>query len=146
MIMKRIVGLKFLAVALLSLGLTVAQAETPDATIKLSAGSAAIGVGVSWGSGTLTYKGKTYPIEVDGLSVGDVGMSKIEATGNVYHLKSLDDFNGSYSAIGAGVTAGGGGAASTMQNQNGVRVDLVSNTKGVQFTFGPSGVTMKLKK
>jgi hypothetical protein len=53
--MKRIMGL--MTVAVLGLGLTVARAEdkTPDATLKLSAGSIAAGVGISWGSGTLTY-------------------------------------------------------------------------------------------
>ncbi len=62
-----VVGLVFL--------LTVARAEDqPDATIKLHGGSVAVGIGYSWGGGTLTYKGKTYEVEVKGLSVGDVGI------------------------------------------------------------------------
>jgi hypothetical protein len=96
MIMKRIMG--FITVAVLSLGLSVVQAQTPDATIRLSAGSVAAGIGVSWGSGTLTYQGKTYPIDVKGLSIGDAGISKIEASGKVYNLKKLNDFNGNFTA------------------------------------------------
>ena len=71
--------------AVLSLGLAVAQAqeETSDATIKLSSSSVAAGIGFSWGSGTLTYQGKTYPIEVNAISIGDVGITKVEATGKV---------------------------------------------------------------
>jgi len=33
-----------------------------DATLRLSGGSFALGIGVNWGSGTLTYKGKDYPV------------------------------------------------------------------------------------
>jgi hypothetical protein len=144
--MKRVMAL--MTVAVLGLGLTAAQAEekTPDATIKLSTGSVAVGVGVSWGSGTLTYKGKDYPISVNGLSVGDAGISKIEASGNIYDLKKLEDFDGNYTSVVAGATLGGGGGATKMRNQNGVSAELVATTKGVKLVLGTSGVEMKIKK
>jgi hypothetical protein len=123
-----------------------AQEEKPDATLKLSAGSVAAGIGYSWGGGTLTYKGKDYPVEVSGLSVGDVGVTKAEASGSVYNLKKLDDFNGNYTAAGAGATVAGGASASTMKNQNGVTINLVSTTQGLKFTFAAGGVSMKVKK
>ena len=41
-----------------------AAAELPDASITLSGGSMAVGVGITWASGTLYYKGKTYDVEV----------------------------------------------------------------------------------
>jgi len=41
----------------------------PDAILQLSGGSIAAGIGFSWGSGTLTYKGKDYPVSVNGLSL-----------------------------------------------------------------------------
>src|SRR6266498_3986467 len=44
----------------------------PDAILRLKGGSFAAGIGFSWGSGTLTYKGKDYPVSVNGLSVGKV--------------------------------------------------------------------------
>jgi hypothetical protein len=136
-----------IAVAALGLTLSVARAaDAPDATIKLSGGSVAAGVGYSWGSGTLTYQGKTYPISVSGLSVGDVGMTKLEASGDVANLKNLDDFDGNYTAVGAGATVAGGGSAAAMKNQNGVTVTLVSTTQGVKFTIGGAGVSMKIKK
>ena len=141
--------MRFMTIAALAVTLTTALAaeeKKPDATIKLSGGSVAAGVGFSWGSGTLTYKGKTHPIDVKGLSVGDVGVTKVEASGTVHNLKSLDDFDGNYTAVGAGATAGGGGSASTMRNQNGVTVDLVSTTQGVKIAIAASGVEMKIKK
>ena len=145
--MRRIIGLA--TIAALGLCLTMAQAadeKTPDATLKLSGGSVAAGIGISWGSGTLSYKGKDYPIDVKGLSVGDVGATKIEASGSVYNLKSLDDFNGNYTAAGAGLTAAGGAGVVAMKNQNGVTVNLVATTQGVKVALGAGGVDMKIKK
>src|SRR6058998_250873 len=68
----------------------------PDATLRLSGGSFALGIGVNWGSGTLTYKGKDYPVKVKGLSIGKVGMTSSSANGEVFNLKHLQDYNGHY--------------------------------------------------
>jgi hypothetical protein len=134
-------------VAALGFLLTAARAEdTPDATIKLSGGSVAVGIGYSWGGGTLTYKGKTYKVEVKGLSVGDVGASQVEASGNVYHLAKLADFDGNYTAAAAGATVAGGASATAMKNQNGVVINLVSTTQGLKFTLAAAGVDLKIKK
>ena len=144
--MTRVMGL--LTIAALSVALTSARAEegAADATIKLTGGSVAAGVGISWGSGTLSYKGKDYPIDVKGLSVGDVGVTKIAASGTVHNLKDIKDFDGNYTAVGAGAAAAGGGGAATMKNQNGVTVDLVSTTQGVKVAIGGGGVDMKIKQ
>ena len=145
--MRRMIGLA--TIAALGLFLTVARAEeakTPDATLRLSGGSVAAGLGINWGGGTLTYKGKEYPVDVKGLSVGDAGITKIEASGSVYNLKKLEDFNGNYTAAAAGLTAAGGASATAMKNQNGVEVNLVSTTKGVKVTLGGGGVSMKIKE
>ena len=114
----------------------------PDATIQLSGGTVAAGIGYSWASGTLIYKGKHYPISVDGLSVGSVGAESATATGKVYHLKSVSDFDGTYASVGAGATVGGGAAVATMKNQNGVVVDLGSTARGLKFNLSASGVNM----
>jgi hypothetical protein len=146
--MKRFVG--FVGIVALGLALTTARAEdkekTPDATLKLSGGSVAAGIGFSWGSGTLTYKGKDYPVDVKGLSAGDVGVTKVEASGKVYDLKDIGDFNGNYTAVGAGATAAGGGSVAAMRNQHGVTINLVATTQGVKITLGGAGVEMKIKE
>jgi hypothetical protein len=146
--MRRLV----MAFAIVSLCLPLAAAsakgkkEAPSATITLKEGSVAAGVGLSWGSGTLTYKGKTYPISVSGLDVGSVGVSRITATGKVYDLHKLEDFAGNYTAASAGATVGGGGGAAIMKNQNGVTVKLTATTRGLKFTVAASGVSMALKE
>jgi len=133
------------AAVLLVAAVAVAGDKPPDATVRLSQGSVAAGVGWSWASGELMYQGKTYHFKAEGLSVAEVEVTKAEATGNVYNLKSLDDFNGNYVALAAGLTVAGGANVSGMKNQNGVQINLVSTTQGVKFALGAGGVDMKLK-
>ena len=90
----------------MAVGFALAQDKPADATLKLSEGAVAAGVGHSWGKGTLTYKGRNYPVKVSGVSAGQVGVSKVEATGKVFNLAKLEDFNGTYAAAGAEGTAG----------------------------------------
>src|SRR5207244_11558583 len=56
-----------------SAGLASAQGGT-SATLTGSGGTVAAGIGLHWGTGTLSYSGKTYPVKVEGLSVGEVGV------------------------------------------------------------------------
>ena len=146
--MRRMMMTTLMTLAALGLILQVARAEekTPDATLRLHEGSVAAGIGFSWGGGTLTYKGKDYPVDVKGLSVGDVGITKIEATGKVYNLKSIGDFDGNYTGVAAGATAAGGGSVSTMRNQAGVTIDVIATTQGVKVVLGGGGVDLKIKK
>jgi hypothetical protein len=99
-----------------------------------------------WGSGTLTYKDKDYPVSVNGLSVGKVGITGGSASGEVYNLKKLRDFIGHHNAGGAGVTVAGGRNVYAMTNQNGVKVFLSSTTTGVDLTLAGGGVGMELTR
>jgi hypothetical protein len=127
-------------------GLAGAQSKEPDATLNLKEGSIAAGIGFSWGKGTLTYKGKQYPIKVEGLSVGEVGIQEATAIGRVYDLKKLEDFSGNYTAGGVGATVGGGAGASIMKNQNGVTIQLTSTTQGASLKLAASGLRLTLQQ
>src|SRR5262245_66484843 len=85
------VGLMVAATLSLPFSTALAKAKAPDATLQLSEGSIAAGLGFSWGGGTLTYKGKRYPVSVDGLSVGSVGISRATASGSVFNLKRSEE-------------------------------------------------------
>src|SRR5256885_14391433 len=74
----------------------------PDATLRLSTGGFALGIGVNWGSGTLTYRGKDYPVKVKGLSVGRVGATGFLVLGGVSNLSIFQVFTGIYTVRGAG--------------------------------------------
>ena len=127
-------------------GLVEAQERKPDATLTLSQGSIAAGIGFSWGKGMLTYKGKTYPVKVEGISVGEVGLSRATATGNVFDLKKLDDFPGNYTAAAAGIAAGGGASISGLRNQNGVMIELKSTTQGASLKLATEGIKLTLEQ
>jgi hypothetical protein len=145
--MKRlIVSVLVLVIALSLFGLVFAKEEKPDATLKLSEGQVGLGIGWSWGKGVLTFKGKEHPFKVKGLSVGDVGITTADATGSVYHLKKLSDFNGTYTSAAAEGTLGGGAGVTTMKNQNGVVINLKATTQGVNIKLAGEGVKLTLEK
>jgi hypothetical protein len=127
-------------------GLAVAQDKVPDATLTMSEGQVAFGIGFSWGKGVLTFQGKEYPFKVKGLSVVDIGITKATSSGKVYNLKKLEDFNGNYTAASAEGTLAGGAGALTMKNQNGVVIDLLSTTAGVNLKLSVEGVSLTLEK
>ena len=144
-----------IVISLVALGVTAGftQAAThqsePDATLRLSGGSFALGIGFSWGSGTLTYKGKNYPVKVNGLSVGKVGVTGSSAYGEVFNLKHLQNFNGHYNVGAAGtrgVTLGGGKSGTLMSNQAGVIVRISSTQKGVNVNATGGGVDMQIQR
>jgi hypothetical protein len=130
----------------LLVGLAVAQAKKPDATLKLSEGTVAVGIGFSWGKGTLTFKGKHYPVKVEGLSVGEVGVNRATAVGNVYKLTKLADFDGNYVAGGAEATIAGGAGVTAMKNQNGVVIEMKSTTQGASLKLAAEGLKLSVVK
>lgn len=111
----------------------------PVGTVSINMTSVAAGVGYSSGSGTLRFRGKTYLFKIDGLSVGNVGISSINAVGNVYNMSNVSQFPGNYAALGAGITLAGGVAGLKMQNQSGVIINLYAVQQGVQLNIGPQG-------
>lgn len=131
---------------LAGLALAAEKKKTPDATLTLSKGQVAVGIGWSWGEGVLAFKGKHYPFKVEGLSVGDVGITKAEAEGKVYNLKKLEDFNGTYASAAAEATVGVGAGASAMKNEKGVVIHLFPKTKGVNLKLAGEGVKFTLEK
>ena len=124
----------------------IADDKMPDATVRLSEGSVAAGIGWSWGHGEISYQGKTYRIKIDGLSVAEVGITKAEATGTIYNLKDLADINGVYAAAGAEGTAGKGAGVSSLRNAKGVVINLKSETKGADIKIAASGLKITLEQ
>jgi hypothetical protein len=122
----------------------LAAAANQQGTVRLTEGSVAAGIGFSWGKGTLTYAGKAYPLKVEGLSVGEVGVTRATAVGTVSNLKKLSDFSGTYAAVGAGATAAGGAGVTVMRNENGVVIELKSTAQGASLKVGVDGVRLAL--
>lgn len=125
---------------------TISAQPATTGKVTLESKSVALGVGVSWGDGILQYRGKKYPFTVEGLSVVDLGVSKISARGNVTNLKKVEDFAGTFVAAGAGGALGAGAGVAALKNQNDVQMELTATTQGVKFALAGAGVTVKLKK
>jgi hypothetical protein len=125
---------------------TSAADDAPSATIELSGGSVAIGIGYSWAKGAVTFEGVKHALKVSGISIVDVGASGYTASGSVYHLKKLSDIEGTYTAIEAGATVAGGASAVAMKNDKGVVIQMTATRSGLQFSLAPSGLTLSLAK
>src|SRR5580765_5944993 len=147
--LKKIAILSLLLAVMTGFTQAASHHSGPDATLRLSGGSFALGIGFRWGSGTLTYKGKDYPVKVSGLSVGKVGMTGTSAYGEVFNLKHLQNFNGHYSFGAAGtrgVTIAKGKAGTLMSNPAGVIVRLSTTQKGVNVNATGGGVDMQIQR
>jgi hypothetical protein len=124
---------------------SVSESTPADGSLELSGGAVAAGIGYTWGHGTLSFGGGQHSFTINGLSLVDVGAASISASGNVYHLKRLADFDGNYVAVSAGATLAGGGDAVYLQNQHGVVIKLSGTEIGLRFTLAASGVDIALK-
>lgn len=143
--MKRTLLAAVAAATLISLPLvsSAAAADSSEATIDLSGGTIAAGVGIDWGKGTLHFEGQDVPFKVKGLSIARVAAASISATGNVYNLARVSDFVGNYSAISAGAAVAGGAGVIAMKNEHGVVIQLHSTTVGVDLDLGVKGLQVR---
>ena len=119
-----------------------AELGTTEGTATFTGGAIAVGVGVQWGNGVLTFRGVQYPFRLSGMSV--VGVSRVTGSGTVHNLRNVADFSGNYVSVSAGATLAGGGAVASMRNQNGVVIDGIATTQGVRLTLAPGGVNITL--
>jgi hypothetical protein len=97
------------------------------------------------GSGVLRYQGRSYPFSVGGLGVGGIGISKIEAKGEVYGLQNLRDFAGAYVQGRYGFALGNtSGGDLWLQNGSGVIMRLVAKRQGLMLSLGGDAVVIKM--
>jgi hypothetical protein len=113
--------------------------------VTIHAKSANVGVGWSWGDGTLTYGHHRYAFSISGLNVAAVGYSEVTGRGRVYNLKHLRDFDGTYYESHGEATLGRGIGGSLLVNGNGVQIRVDDVTHGAQLAGSASGIELKLK-
>jgi len=118
--------------------------EAPSATIHLEEWHVMAMLGGDWGHGTLGYNGKTYKFKATGMGAGGVGVQKISATGEVYHLKDIADFPGKYSELRAGIDVGKGAGGYYIRNDKGVVIKLKTHDEGVALSVGVEGMTFQM--
>ena len=144
---RRILQTALLLLLVIALATTAMSGESakPSGKVTIESKSIAAGIGVTWGDGKLSFKGKEYPFSIDGLTVVDFGISKASATGDVYNLTDVAKFAGTYVAAEAGFTLAGGMGGMVLRNQDGVVMHVRSVSKGAKLQLGTSGLMIKMK-
>jgi hypothetical protein len=109
--------------------------------------------GVTWGKGTLILTdGTQHAFEVGGLGVTGTreAVVSVQAVGEVFNLRKLSDFEGTYKATERQVTTGRGAGHASLINEHGVMVSLSmsspATTADVTLTPSPTGIGVKLEK
>jgi hypothetical protein len=143
-LLKSVVLLTVTALCATLSALGVAGDEKPDATVSFSGTTIAVGVTATWGEGVLHFRGRDYPFKAQGIGVAGIGESSFKATGEVFHLAKVEDFDGSYVAASAAATLAEGGLVATMQNEHGVIMRMKSISSGVAIKAAVEGITFNL--
>ena len=123
---------------------SIADAQTTG-TVRFKVAKAGFIVGVGGGTGTLRFRGKTYPLKVDGLSAGTIGVAQADLVGTASNLRDATDIVGSYSAVGAGVAIAGGARSIQLQNSKGVVLNLRGKQAGFEASLGVGGATITMQ-
>ena len=122
------------------------QSPTPSGRISIESNSIALAVGVNWGEGLLTFKGKGKLFAVEGLTLVDIGIAKASVVGEVYNLTDVSQFEGTYLPSEAGFALAGGIGGISMRNKSGVVLHLRGDSEEALLQLGRGGMRIKLRK
>ncbi|KJC52830.1 hypothetical protein UP09_00205 [Bradyrhizobium sp. LTSP885] len=103
-------------------------------------------IGGSGGSGTLTFRGRSYSLSTGGLDYGLVfGGSKTVLRGRVSNINRASDIAGVYGAAGAGLALGRGARAIVLTNQKGAVLELTGHQVGLMANADLSGLAITMR-
>jgi hypothetical protein len=132
-------------IAVAGAGMTSA-AHAESGTIRISVLKAGWFVGGSGGSGTLTFRGRAYPLSIGGLSAGLVfGASQTNLVGRVRGIQRPSDVAGVYGAAGAGAALGAGARAIVLTNDKGAVLQMRGREVGLMANADLSGLVISLR-
>jgi hypothetical protein len=114
-------------------------------TVRVTVAKAGYIVGAGGGRGTLTFRHRTYPFTVQGLSLGlTAGASISKLVGRAEYINELGDFAGSYSVVGAGGALIGGVGGVQLKNDRGVIITLQGPKVGLEVSANVTRVVITL--
>ena len=117
----------------------------PVGTVDMQEVQAAYLGSGSTGSGTLFFNGQSYPFSVGGVGVGGIGLSTIDARGEVYGLQTVGSFPGTYAEARYGFALGTATAGDLwLQNEKNVILHLKAKREGLMLSLGGSAVTISM--
>ena len=134
--------------AALSLAVMLVGAATPSqaqttGTVRLHV--VKVGFIVGGGSGVLIYHGHRYRLAVSGIGLGSLGIAAVDLVCTASNLSGPGAIAGTYGGAGAGGSFVGGGQVATLQNGNGVVLQLRGVQAGFQISLGLSGMTLMMR-
>ena len=132
--------------AMLATGAVSAQDAKPDGRMQFSGTSFGVLFGYSRGQGELEFKGRKYPFTVAQYKAATLGIAKVEALGQVYRLREVADFAGTYAAVEGGLTLFQGGGSAVLRNEKGVTLFLENVQYGLDVTLGGGGLSITLSE
>ena len=143
--MTRFLATVFALSALLAASFTPARADS--GTVRISFIKAGIVIGGAVGSGTLTFRGRNYPLAIGGISYGfTFGGSQTYLRGRVTNIYRPQDIEGVFGAAGAGGTVIRGPQAIVLANQNGAVLELAGVQTGLMVNLDLSGMALSLRR
>jgi hypothetical protein len=136
-----------LAAAIAMAGIGASSAARADSgTVRINVLKGGWFIGASGGSGTLTFRGRSYPLSIGGLSAGLVfGASQTYLSGRVSRINRPSDVAGVYGAGGAGAAIGRGVSAIVLTNEKGALLELSGRQTGLMVNADLSGLAISLR-
>ena len=124
----------------------VSAAYADSGRIHIRIVKAGFVIGGSAGSGTLTFKGRKYPLSIGGLSYGfTFGASETNLYGTVTNIRRPSDVAGVYGQAGAGAAVGRGAQGVVLTNQSGAVLTLSGRQTGLIVSADLSGLALSLR-
>ena len=132
--------------ATLALGVS-STARADSGTVRISFIKAGWIIGGAVGSGTLTFRGRNYPLSIGGLTYGlTFGGSQTYLRGRVSNIFRPQDIEGVYGAAGAGATVIRGPQAIILSNQKGAVLEVSGTQTGLMLNLDLSGMALSLSR
>jgi len=146
--MRTLSALRASLIALLALaGATLAPTAYADSGgIRFSVIKAGLVIGGSAGSGTLTFRGRQYPLGIGGISYGfTFGASETRFRGTVTNINSPADVAGVYAAGNVGAAVGRGAQAIILTNPKGAVLTLTGSSVGAIVSADLNGLVITVR-
>lgn len=140
----RFARMVFVVALATGMGAALAQDRRPDARLAFSSTAIGLGFGYQWGQGALEFQGRKHPFTVSGIKAATLGVTRVDALGQIYRLRELADFSGRYIVVEGGLTVVQGGGNAVLRNEKGVTLYLQNVQYGLDLTLGGGGVDIAL--
>jgi hypothetical protein len=137
---RRIVPKLLLGVAFLLITAAAATTPAPSGSVAIETAEGSSPGDTRWTDCTVLFQGKLSPCTVSGLSAPLTGLARV--SGMVYDMKNVEDFAGTYKAVGDDFALGEGHL--TVKNQHGVRMVLTAFGRLTELQAADKGIEIKL--